>query len=60
MPAEINSSAETADREIVSVCVFDAPREQVFDAWTNPKRLSRWWGPQGFTNTFHEFDLRPG
>ncbi|WP_239635399.1 SRPBCC family protein [Paenibacillus sp. H1-7] len=39
---------------------MDAPREQVFHAWTSPELLARWWGPKGFTNTFHEFDLKPG
>lgn len=40
--------------------VVDAPRERVFEAFRDPKRLARWWGPTGFTNTFREFDLRPG
>jgi uncharacterized protein YndB with AHSA1/START domain len=48
------------DREIVSAREFDAPRERVFAAWTDPALLARWWGPKGFTNTFEEFDLRPG
>lgn len=46
--------------ELVSVRVFDAPRELVFRAWTTPEWLARWWGPQGFTNTFHECDIKPG
>lgn len=46
--------------EIVSTRVFHAPRERVFGAWTDPALLAKWWGPKGFTNTFHEFDLRPG
>ena len=37
-----------------------APREAVFGAFADPARLARWWGPEGFTNTFQEFDLRPG
>ena len=49
-----------ADREIVSTRVFDAARERVFRAFSDPEVLARWWGPNGFTNTFHEFDLRPG
>lgn len=48
------------DREILTVREFDAPRERVFEAFTDPARLARWWGPKGFTNTFQEFDLRPG
>jgi uncharacterized protein YndB with AHSA1/START domain len=51
---------EAAGREIVSTRVFDAPRERVFEAWTDPDQLVRWWGPKGFTNTFHEFDAKPG
>lgn len=50
----------TADRDIVTTRVFNAPRELVFQAWTDPDQLVQWWGPKGFTNTFHEFDMRPG
>ena len=46
--------------EIVSTRVFDAPRAAVFRAFTDPSRLSRWWGPSGFTNIFQQFDPRPG
>lgn len=49
-----------ADRKIVTTRIFNAPREIVFSAWTNPELLKRWWGPKGFTNSFYEFDLRPG
>ena len=51
---------ELSDRDIVSARTFDAPRERVFEAFSDPARLARWWGPKGFTNTFEEFDLRPG
>jgi uncharacterized protein YndB with AHSA1/START domain len=54
------SEASEADREIVTTRLIDAPRELVFRAWTAPDHLVRWWGPKGFTNTFHEFDPRPG
>jgi hypothetical protein len=46
--------------QIISSRVFDMPVEKVFDAWTDHEKLVRWWGPKGFTNTFHQFDLRPG
>jgi uncharacterized protein YndB with AHSA1/START domain len=46
--------------EVVSTRVFAAPRELVFEAFSNPDHLVHWWGPKGFTNTFSEFDLRPG
>ena len=47
-------------REIVSARLISAPREAVFAAFADPRCLARWWGPNGFTNTFDEFDLRPG
>lgn len=49
-----------ADREIVATRVFDAPRDLVFKMWTDPKHIVHWWGPNGFTNTIHEMDVRPG
>ncbi|HEX7241701.1 MAG TPA: SRPBCC family protein [Longimicrobiaceae bacterium] len=49
-----------SDPEIVSTRLLGAPREAVFRAFTDPDVLARWWGPEGFGNTFHEFDPRPG
>ena len=49
-----------AGRELVVTRVFDAPRELVFKAWTEPDRLKRWWGPRGYTMPVCEIDLRPG
>jgi uncharacterized protein YndB with AHSA1/START domain len=51
---------EQDPRSIVGKRVFDAPRALVFSAWTNPKHLAQWWGPNGFTTTTHAFDFRPG
>jgi uncharacterized protein YndB with AHSA1/START domain len=51
--------AEVA-RAIVVTRVFDAPRDLVFQAWTDPERLKRWWGPKGFSNPVCEIDSRPG
>lgn len=48
------------DRSIITSRVFDAPREIVFRAWTDPVRIVAWWGPNGFTTTSHEMDVRPG
>lgn len=47
------------DRTIVSERTLLHPRERVFRAWTAPEELRMWWGPRGFSNHFHEFDLRP-
>jgi uncharacterized protein YndB with AHSA1/START domain len=52
--------SKTPDCEIVSSRIVNAPRDLVFTAWTDPTHLKNWWGPAGFTNTFNEFDLRPG
>jgi len=40
--------------------IFDAPRDRVFAAWTEPEQLERWWGPGRFTTTRAVVDLRPG
>lgn len=48
------------DREVVSTRLFDAPRDQVFAAFSDPAQLAKWWGPDGFTNTIKKFDFRPG
>jgi uncharacterized protein YndB with AHSA1/START domain len=50
----------TADREIVISRVIDAPRELVFEAFTEVRHLSRWWGPEGFTTTTQSFEFRVG
>ena len=49
-----------SDRELVFTRVFDAPRELVFDAWTDQHHLAQWFGPDGFTITTYEMDVRPG
>ncbi len=50
----------TGDREILISRVFDAPRELVWQAWTDPRHVVHWWGPRGFTTTIEEMDVRPG
>jgi uncharacterized protein YndB with AHSA1/START domain len=50
----------TADREIVISRLINAPRERVFAAWTDPRQVGHWWGPQGFTTTTQAMDVRPG
>jgi uncharacterized protein YndB with AHSA1/START domain len=46
--------------EIVTTRIFNFPRQLVYRAWTEPDHLKNWWGPNGFTNTFHIFDLKVG
>ncbi len=50
----------TKMQELITTRIFDAPRDVVFRAWTDPERLKRWWGPKGFTNPVCEVDVRPG
>jgi uncharacterized protein YndB with AHSA1/START domain len=50
----------TADREIVISRAISAPRELVFEAFTEVRHLSRWWGPDGFTTTTRTFAFRVG
>ncbi len=58
MTSEIIST--TPKCEIVSSRIVNASINIVYTAWTDPVHLKNWWGPAGFTNTFNEFDLRPG
>ena len=47
-------------KELTLTRLFDAPRERVWKAWTDPKLLAQWWGPDGFTIPVCEVDTRPG
>ena len=59
MVARNTGESATADREIVTTRLFGAPRERVFDAWTDRAQIGRWFGPNGFTTTTAEMDVRP-
>lgn len=54
------SATTTSDREIVITRLFDAPRELVFKAWIDREAIGQWFGPNGFSLTIHEMDVRPG
>ncbi|MFT3927806.1 MAG: SRPBCC family protein [Myxococcales bacterium] len=58
--AEAELPKAVLDREIVLSRVFDAPRELVFRAWTEPEHFARWFGPKGFRIVMHEHDARVG
>lgn len=53
-------ASAAADREIVLSRELDAPRELVWRAYTDPAHAGNWWGPDGFTNTVHQMEVRPG
>jgi uncharacterized protein YndB with AHSA1/START domain len=55
-----NDDDGAGGNEIVISRVFDAPRELVWEAMTNPLHVVNWWGPRGFTTTIEEMDVRPG
>jgi uncharacterized protein YndB with AHSA1/START domain len=49
-----------SDREIVITRSFDAPRDLVWNMWTQAEHLKHWWGPKGWTLPVCEIDFRPG
>lgn len=57
---ETRAEPTAADREVVISRIIDAPRELVFEAFTEVRHLSRWWGPEGFTTTTRSFEFRVG
>jgi uncharacterized protein YndB with AHSA1/START domain len=55
-----STAKEPAGKDLVITRVFDAPRELVWKAWTEPEHCMRWWGPKGFTCPVCRVDLRVG
>jgi uncharacterized protein YndB with AHSA1/START domain len=55
-----SSKAQPAKPELVITRIFDAPRELVWRAWTDPKQIVKWWGPKNFTAPVAKIDLRVG
>ena len=53
------SMANETERMVITR-VFDAPRELVWKAWTDPKYVKQWWGPKGWTSPVCEIDFRVG
>jgi len=54
------TQSTTAEREIVISRVIEAPRKLVFEAFSQVRHLSRWWGPEGFSTTTRVFEFRVG
>jgi uncharacterized protein YndB with AHSA1/START domain len=57
---ESPSAPAKAGGEILITRIFEAPRQRVFEAWTQPRHLARWFGPRGYTAPSVEADLRRG
>jgi len=60
MAAKNKPDVETVKGELVITRVFDAPRELVWKAWTDPEQVMRWWGPKIFTSPSCKIDFRVG
>ena len=60
MPATSNATEKASDRELVIDRVFNAPRDLVWKAWTEPDRIRQWLAPRGFTIGVAEGDVTPG
>ena len=56
----MSGAAPAKEMEVTITRIFDAPRDVVFKAWTDPKQLAKWFGPKGFTNPVCEADARVG
>jgi uncharacterized protein YndB with AHSA1/START domain len=52
--------SEKNNNDLIITRIFNAPRELVWKAWTDPKHIEQWWGPHDFTNPLCEWDARPG
>lgn len=53
-------SPAKAGPRLVLKRLIAAPRERVWEAWTDPEQFAKWWGPHGFTAPVVELDVRPG
>jgi uncharacterized protein YndB with AHSA1/START domain len=60
MAASDNTAMDTAGRELIITRVFDAPRNLVWQAWTDPVQIARWLGPKGFSGTVEKLETRIG
>jgi uncharacterized protein YndB with AHSA1/START domain len=60
MTATIEPMDTSCNCELETSRILNASRERVFGTISDPKQLTQWWGPNGFTSTFEEFDFRVG
>ncbi len=55
-----NQATKTQQKELVITRVFNAPRDEVWKAWTEPKRVKKWWGPKDYTAPSVKMDFHEG
>lgn len=60
MTAKASTGNKPMEQELVITRIFDAPRELVWKAWTQPEHFMRWYGPKGFTTPVYKIDLKVG
>jgi uncharacterized protein YndB with AHSA1/START domain len=60
MPEKPSNAAPLDAGVITTTRLFEAPRDLVWRAWTDPELIAQWWGPKGFADTIHTFELKPG
>lgn len=56
----VTITAEPQGHEVIITRIFDAPRELVFKACTDPNLIPQWWGPKEFTTTVDVMEFRFG
>ena len=60
MANKIQPSEDLSGRTLAITRLLNAPRELVWEAWTNPDHIKHWWGPEGFTNSIDKMEVKPG
>lgn len=58
--ATTNATNENPNRELSITRILNAPIELVWKVWTEPEHIAKWWGPNGFSNTIHIMEVKPG
>jgi uncharacterized protein YndB with AHSA1/START domain len=58
--SQASNAVRAGDRELVFTRLYDAPRELVYEAWTKPEHIERWWGPNGFATFIYQMEVKPG
>ena len=59
MSTKQKTVSSTPDQELSISRLINAPRELVWEVWTNPEHIKHWWGPEGFTNTISTMNIEP-
>ncbi len=54
------AASDIADREIIISRLINAPQALVYEVWTDPAHIEKWWGPNGFTTKVHEMNVKKG